>query len=427
MIRNSAIPAYFGVRIFSALILLKLSTQFLTVEGFSIFTQFLAFSSLLNVAAVAGAQNGLIRQAAAASEAELSDVQGAGLTVWAAALPLIAIPVAIASPQIADILTGNASYWRIVIALAGLSLAAGPGQICWSLLSGRRRVLQSLGAQSVGIIAGTAGAADFIIRGSFVGAALAFAAGPLVGTIAALPFVRQLHLRWRPNGRGVGALLGYSTAMGATLGFSALVLFGLRSVYRGHFGSVELGYWLAANRISDMSTQFLGLFMLQALVPNLAATDRPRERSRLIFRYGSFGATLFGVVLLVFLGASRPLVHLFLSDAYVPAIPAIRLYMLGDFLRVFGSLAMFSAFAAGKPARYAAIEIGTMTVMAALTLILIANGDARAPQIAYAAAWGTTAFLCATLLVLRRLRHKAPSLRHVGRQIPLEGSAPSAL
>ena len=426
MIRQASIPGYFAIRVLSALVLLKLSTQFLSVQGFANFAQFLAFSSLLNMAVVAGAQNGLIRQAAAANHSDLADVHGAGLAVWAGAIPLIGIPVAVLSPQISHVLTGSSGYWQVVIGLAFLGLAAGPGQICCSILSGRNRIVQSLGAQSFGILLGTSAAAWFIVHKSFVAAALAFAAGPVAAMLAVLPFAARLPIGWMPTLRGVRPLLGYSTAMASTLGFSALVLFALRWFYREHFGATELGYWLAANRISDMSTQFLGLFMLQAFVPNVAVAD-PGERSRLILRYGMLGAALTGAALIVFVAGSRPLVHLFLSDAYLPAVPAIRLYMLGDFLRVWGSLAMFTAFAAGKPGRYAAIEIATMCIMAALTLVLTVSGEVRGPQIAYAAAWGLTALVCGSVAAMRRLHHRAPSQERAGRRIFLRGSAPRAL
>jgi O-antigen/teichoic acid export membrane protein len=422
--RHAAIPLYFAIRVTSALILLKLSAQFLTVENFANFAQLLAFASLLNMAVVGGAQNGLIRQAAAASDSELPDVHGAGLAIWLAAVPLVGISVTLFSGQISQVLTGTGAYARVVIALAALSLAAGPGQVWWSLLSGRNRVTQSLGAQAFGILAGTGLAAFFIIRREFAPAALAFAAGPLLAAAVTLPFVSRLGLKWTPTTRGLAHLLRYSAAIASTLGFSAVILFALRSEYRSHFGSTELGYWLAANRISDMSTQFLGLFMLQAFVPQLAATDDAARRSRLIFRYGLLGACVTGCALLAMLVAGRPLVHLFLSDKYLPAIPSIRLYMLGDFFRVWVALTMFTAFAAGKPGLYAAIEIVTMTMMAALTLLLIGTGELLAPQIGYAGAFGLMAsVLVARFLVWPAVRPRSPLQPHDGRRIFPRGSA----
>lgn len=410
VIRNASIPAYFAVRVLCAILLLKLSTLFLDVQEFANFTQFLAFSSLLNMAVVGGAQNGLIREAAASSDAELANVHGAGLAAWAIAVPAIGIPGLVFSPQISQVLTGSDSFSKEIVGLVLLSLAAGPGQVCWSVLSGRKMIAQSLGAQSVGLVVGTASAAWFIIRGSYSAAALALSTGPLVGAVVALPFAGRLPLKWRPTHVGLAHLFAYSAAIVSTLGFTALTLFALRFLYREQFGTTELGYWLAANRISDISTQFVGLFMLQAFVPQLAAASNEQEQKRLILRYGSLASALMGGALLVFLLASGPLVHLFLSSAYIPAIPGIRLYMTGDFLRVWASLAMFTAFASGRPLRYAAIEIAAMALMAVLTLALIAAGEVHAPQIAYVAAYGLTALILGAAVLVRSLQSRRVSL-----------------
>jgi O-antigen/teichoic acid export membrane protein len=425
LIRHAAIPAYFALRVGSALVLLKLSAEFLTVAEFANFTQFLAFASLLNMAAVGGAQNGLIRQSAAANASDLADVSGAGLAMWAAAVPILGIPVVLFSGQVSHILTGSSAYWQAIIALTALSLLGGPGQICWSILSGRNRVARSLGAQAFGIVGGTAGAAWFILHANFVGAALAFAAGPLLASLATIPLVARLQLTWRPTTRGLTRLICYSAAMASTLTFSALTLFVLRWMYREQFGSTELGYWMAANRISDMSTQFLGLLMLQAFVPQFAMAASAEERRRVMVRYGLLGAALSGAALVVFVSAGKTLVHLFLSDAYIPAIPSITLYMIGDLCRVAVALAMFTAFAAGKPGRYAAIEICTMTMMALLAIILMKSGQIMAPQIAYVAAFALTALAVTSPLVFGlRLQHQGRWRLHVERQTPLAGSEP---
>jgi O-antigen/teichoic acid export membrane protein len=390
--QHASIPVYFALRVLSALILLKLSTQFLAVQNFASFAQFIAFAALLNMAVVGGSQNGLIRQAAAAcDDSALAEVHGAGLTIWLAALGLLGIPIALFSHGISHVLTGSSRYWPAVIGIAALALAAGPGQIVTSILSGRKRVAQSLGAQTLGLIVGTIAASMFIVRGHFVAAALGFACGPVIATIAALALAKPLALRWKASRKGVRPLLSYSAAIASTLGFSALVMFGLRWFYRDRFGATELGYWLAANRISDMSTQLLGLIMLQQFVPRLTTVTDPSEHARLALRYGIVGAALSGTALAVFLVAGRPLVHLFLSDAYFPAIPGIRLYLEGDFLRVWVSLAMFSAFASGKPGRYAAIDIATLSTMAVLTVALASAGEVHAPQMAYVGAYAISA------------------------------------
>ena len=103
----------------------------------------------------------------------------------------------------------------------------------------------------------------------------------------------------------------------------------------------------------------------------------------------------------VFSLASGPLIHIFLSDAYAPAAAAIRTYMIGDVLRIWPSLAMYTAFANGRPLRYAGIEAGALTVMAVVTTALTAWGDPAAPQTGYVIAYAIAAVVVSTAFLLR--------------------------
>ena len=395
--RLASVPVFFGLRVASALLLLKLSASFLPVDGFAVFSQFILFASLLNLVAVGGAQNGLIRQAAAADDTEaLARTQSAALFIWAVAFPVLALLVALGSGRISHVLMGNGEQRPAVITIALLALAAGPGQVWCSILSGRKRVAQSLAAQASGLLAGAGAAAWLITRGEPVAAAIGFASGSLVTMAVSFLFTAALRIPFAPprsTMAEIRTLLRYSAAFAATTGFSAIVLFGLRWRYREAFGATELGYWMAANRISDLSTQLLGLFMIQVFVPHLAMTESEPARRALVLRCWAAGAAVMGAIVAVFSLAPRPLVHIFLSDAFLPAIPAIRTYMVGDLLRVWPTLAMYAAFARGRPSRYAAIEIGTLSVMATITLALVSVGQVQAPQFGYLGAYALAAVL----------------------------------
>jgi O-antigen/teichoic acid export membrane protein len=408
--RLAPVPLYFCLRIASALLLLKLSAAFLPVNGFSAFAQLMLFASLLNLVALGGAQNGLVRQAAAAPDASsLVAVRRAGFRLWLAIAPALALAITFASAPIARVLVGTSSARPAVIAVAMLALAAGPGQIWCSMLTGRGRVAASLGAQATGVAVGTALAAWLIVRGAALAAAIAFAAGPLATMLVAARRTTAIDMAPAAPRADTPSLLRYSAAFVAGAGTTSLLLFGLRFVYREAFGASALGWWMAANRISDMSTQLLGLFLIQIVVPHLAALGDAAARRAFLLRCWAAGAGAMAAALLVFALASRPLVHLFLSDAYLPAIPMIRTYLAGDLLRVWASLAMFAAFAAGKPGRYAAIEIATMGLMAAITLSLIRFGIRGAPAIGYAAAYGLAAIVVTVGFTRPLLR--APALR----------------
>ena len=403
--RLASVPAFFGLRVVSALFLLKLSASFLPVSGFTVFSQLMLFAALLNVLAVCGAQNGVVRQAAAAADrAELTRTHAAAFAVWAAAVPLALLPVLFAGGLVSRILVGSPDRASVVLAITAIALAGGPGQIWCALLTGRKRVARSLAAQAAGLVAAAGGAAWRIMAHDPAGAALAFAGGSLVTTGVALPFVLQLGLPLVPRGFGwppVRTLLRYSAAFAATTGYASVILFGLRWVYREHFGATQLGYWLAANRVSDMSTQLLGLFMVQVFVPHLAMTHDESRRRAILIRCWAAAAGMMTAFVAVFLLASGPLIHLFLSDAYAPAATTIRTYMIGDVLRVWPSLAMYTAFAGGRPLRYAGIEVGALTVMAVVTMALTSAGDAAAPQLGYLIAYAIAATLVSAAFLLR--------------------------
>jgi O-antigen/teichoic acid export membrane protein len=395
MTRLASVPAFFLFRIAAGLLLLKLSASRLAVEGFTAFSQLMLFAALLNLVAIGGAQNGLIRQAAASPDIDaLSGVQGAALLIWRRIAPVLAIVIAAASGWLSKVLVGTSQEWWAVIAIGWVALTAGPGQIWCSILSGRKRVVPSLVAQALGLLVGTALAALLIIEGHALAATIGFACGSLVTMGAAYRFVSRLGMNRVPRAVAraeAPRLLNYSAAFAATTSFSSIVLFGLRSHYRAHFGTAALGYWLVANRISDMSTQLLGLFLIQFFVPHFAMLRSESGRRTLMLRCWALGAAVMGAIPLVFSLLARPLVHVFLSDAYLTAIPAIQTYMIGDLMRVWASLAMYAAFAGGRPSHYAGIEIATLSLMGLITLTLIAAGDPRAPLTGYCAAYATTA------------------------------------
>jgi O-antigen/teichoic acid export membrane protein len=406
--RLAAVPAFFLFRLAAGVLLLKLSASRLPVGGFTVLSQLLFFAALVNTMAVGGVQNALVRQSAAAPDGEaLARAYRAGFTIWGVTALLLAPGITLASGLISHLLIGDDSASAAVTAIALAALAAGPGQIWCSLLTGRQRATHSLLAQAIGLASGTAAAAWLIWRGSPQAAAAGFACGPLATMAVSGLLARRLALpapRFVAWGPEIATLLRYSAAFTATAGYSATVLFFLRWWYRLQAGPVLLGYWLAANRISDMSTQLLGLAMVQLFLPHVTLSVHAWERHRLMLHYGLAGMAVMGAGAVVFALAARPLVHLFLSDAYLPAIPAIRIYMLGDMLRVWTLIAMYSAFAQGRPLRYALIEMSAFSLMLVLFALLGPLAGTQAPFFAYTASFLLMAVAAACLGLRSRQR-----------------------
>ncbi len=149
--------------------------------------------------------------------------------------------------------------------------------------------------------------------------------------------------------------------------------------------------------------------MIQVFVPHLAMMRDEGERRAFLVRSWGAAAGVMTCFLAAFSLASGPLVHIFLSDAYLPAAAIIRICMIGDVLRVWPSLAMHAAFANGQPLRYAGMEIGALTVMAVVGAALTAAGDPAALQTAYVVAYALAA-LAVTAAFLLRPRSARPAI-----------------
>jgi O-antigen/teichoic acid export membrane protein len=417
--RLGAIGLFFALRIGCALILLKLAASRLSVAGFADFSQYLAFASLVTLLAVGGSQNGLIRQVAAArSRGNLEETLAAAAAIWIAASAVLLVVTIAAAGLIGVILVGHRGEGIMIVALTGAAIFAGPGQIRCSMLSGQGRMISSLAIQSVGLLASVAGAAIVALRGDPAAAALAFACGSLVPSV---PVVRLALARfaWPPLTALVAQgkqLLRYSLAFGTVAAATPLTLFALRWQYRADFGGDALGRWLSANRISDLSTQLIGLFMLQVFVPHVAQlADRPARR-RFTLICGAGGMAIMALPLIAFSVAAEPLVRLFLSPSFLPAIPAIRTYMAGDMLRVWTSIAIYTAFAAGRAERYAALELAVLGSIAALSLVLMGQGYASAPQWAY---FATHAAFSAGFVALLFFSWRSPPASRIAETVSL--------
>lgn len=407
-----SLPAFFGVKVLSGLVLLKLSAAFLPVARFSVFSQFLLFAALLNMLAVGGAQTGLIRQIAAAVTADdHARIRNAGLAIWAGAIVVLGLPSLVLAVPIAQFLAGDSSLAWAVPAITLTTLLAGPGQIFCSILSGFGRTPASLTAQALGLLASTAGAAIAVIHHQAAGAVVAFSAGPFVTLVTAGLMVRCHRI---PRGSldhvmgEVRILIGYSGAFAALAILNAAIPFALRYLYRDAFGAEQLSYWMAASRVSDTTTQLMGLYLIQIFMPRYTSAE-PGEREGALRKSWLAASGIMLAFLIVFAAASQPLVRLFLSHNFLPAIPFIFGYMIGDVFRATVATAMYSSFAQAKLVRYVALEAGALTLFALLVIGLIRAGRLDAPLLAYPSAY----ILCAAAIWIA---HVAGRLRRSPRE-----------
>lgn len=393
----AVVPLFFALKVLSGLALLKVSALYLPVSDFTAFAQFLLLGAMLNTVAVGGAQNGIIRQAAAAQDQHaLARAKGAGFLIWAVAILALGLPMILLRGGVAELLIGHREVAWAVPWIVALALLTGPGQIYCALLTGCGRAPASLASQGLGLLAGTAAAVILLIDQRPVWAAVAFYAGMLLTVPVSWLALRRhsiLILPLRELASEARLLLGYSGAFVFVAVFSLLVLFAVRYVYLSAFGLETLGYWLVAQRVSDTSTQLLGLLMVQVFLPSYTPVRDGAEGRAILRRTWLTGTAVMAGFLVCFAIVPELTVRIFLSERYLPAIGMILAYMVGDVLRVSGSVGMHAAFAHGRLWRYIAIEVGAMSLFAAITLALTSAGRTEAPVIGYVTAYAVAALI----------------------------------
>ena len=408
--RRVAIPiaGFFLVKIASGLLLLKLSAALLAVDDFAIFAQFLFLGALASTIAVGGAQNGIVREVAAGDTTRVRRAGSAAFALWVITLAVVAVISITTAQPISFALTGSPSYAWAVPAVALVAIASGPSQILCAVLTGLGRTKASLFAQGAGLIIGTVAAAFTIaIYKTPAVAALAFYAGSLVSTVIAMVAVRDLTiLEQLPRAvikAEMALLLRYAGGFVGIAVTTMCTMFALRYVYLGAFGQGALSFWLVAQRISDLSTQLMGLFMSQLVVPSFASAE-VEQRRLLLIRYWVGITCLMIAVFLIFAALPQFWVRLFLSPLYLAAIPMILVYMLGDIARATVSLAMHAALARKRILIYAGLEIAAIGVMAAITLTLVALKQPFAPMAGYTLGYVSVAICCIAWWLRQRHR-----------------------
>ena len=383
---------YLSAKLLIGFGVLFLSSRLPGVTDFSLFNQLLIFFALVSVVATAGLQNGLIREAASAlaSPARFTALLAAAA---AALTPVAALLIAVgllAGVPISRLLLGTPTHGWLVSLIAALAVCAGLGQALCAVMTGTGRSRRAMMIQTLSLAVAGGLTLWRLLAGDVTGAIIGYAAGsallPLLAAVsmgylrasltASFTFERAML---RVLSRFSGAYLVTSCAM-------PLTLFLLRAAYRAHFGEAMLADWLAANRISDTLTQFLGLYMAQVHLPRLAAAKAPAEAA-LAFRRSILAAGgLMAAGALVFLLGANFWISLLLSARFIPARGFIVIYVVGDCLRTLPAALMFTALARRRTGTYAGLELLNAAIFAGVTLGLMAMGFGLAPAFAYIAA-----------------------------------------
>ncbi len=400
---GGAVGVFFSLKFALGLALIGISSARLSIAGFVAFSQLFLFFALLSTIAAAGVQNGLVRQIAFANGDRVAEHRAvaAAVRIWAASSLLLILLSTVFRTNISLMLIGDTTLASIVPYITLVAATGGVGILACSILAGRQRAPTSLILQSIGLVVGGLLCVWRLLAGDPIGAVLGYAAGPLVTSVLAATIVRRAGFRF---GAAEGQwselvlLLGYSLTFLAIAVIMPVTLFMLRVVYRETFGTDQLAYWLAANRVSDVTSQILGLYMSQVFLPQITRELELQKTRHVIFTTLFIASAVMIAGWALFTLAAPFFVITFFSEKYLPAIPFINGYLLGDALRVTASLVMHFMLARRCLRWAVGIELGTALFLIIYMLLLIGLGRAEAPYWAYPSTYATIAVLLLPIL-----------------------------
>jgi len=383
------IMGFFGLKIILGVILVTLSARLRGAGDFAYYSQFFLAFVLFNLVAAGGIQNGVVREVAAAlgeSGAIRRTISSALALACAIGLVLLAV-TALAAPWMSYLLIGRYDSASLVLLLAVCAVASGIGQVLCAVMTGLGRLGVAIGAQSMSLVAGGGLSAAALLYKDPRSAVVAYAVGmallPIFAFVA-MGASRRLMSRLPWPDLAIFKTLGhFSGAFLVTASAMPITLFVLRSFYRVSAGEKMLALWLAANRVSDVFTQLLGIYMAQIFLPAVTARLAQGTAAATIRHHILISASVMFVGVACFLAAPTFWITHFLSPAFLPGTLFISLYLVGDSLRVLPSSCLYIALARKRTGIYTLLELANAALFFGLTVSLLHFGITLGPAIAY--------------------------------------------
>lgn len=177
----------------------------------------------------------------------------------------------------------------------------------------------------------------------------------------------------------------------------------IRSFMAKHGGWETVGYWQAAQRLSDAHLSLLGTILSTQLLPRLVRTEHAQAVSTVVKGTVLSGLLLLpGALMLILFG--EHLVRLLFSDALQPATQVLRYQVTADLLRALSWPASYFLISRARLRSFCLAETIFATVWVLGTIVLSDSHGWAAASIGYLAASASTLIfliLCVALQLRR--------------------------
>jgi O-antigen/teichoic acid export membrane protein len=228
----------------------------------------------------------------------------------------------------------------------------------------------------------------------------------LIGAVALWRFLRRVahdgmfRIIWeRPL---LTDLLSYAAVMASSVAAVPIAQLLIRVDMSERLGWDAVGYWQAVAKISDANMMFVGVIIINYLLPQLSSRQEAASALRFLLRFGMLLLGLFiaacGVIYIV----RDYLLLIIYSEQFLAASNLVLPQLVGDTLKAATLLLYYYFMSRGRVLIVFVAELTLGVALYALYLVLVPSYATIAPVYAFAAAYGAVFLVMLGLLAKER-------------------------
>ena len=239
------------------------------------------------------------------------------------------------------------------------------------------------------------------------GAMLGLVVGPsLFGAVALWRFLRRVahdgmfRIIWeRPL---LTDLLSYAAVMASSVAAVPIAQLLIRVDMSERLGWDAVGYWQAVAKISDANMMFVGVIIINYLLPQLSSRQEAASALRFLLRFGMLLLGLFVAACGVIYIVRDYLLLIIYSEQFLAASNLVLPQLVGDTLKAATLLLYYYFMSRGRVLIVFVAELALGVALYALYLVLVPSYGTIAPVYAFAAAYAAVSPCHARTIALPR-------------------------
>jgi O-antigen/teichoic acid export membrane protein len=399
-----------AVRLAAGFVLLKYLAWQFGPTTFGLLSQVMGTAAIFYLCAGGGITNGVIRNLSAASlEDERHRWMSAATTITVLSSTILAAVALALALFGSNAIFGDPAYAPVFVGIAGAQILLGFGNLALAYFSGMGDVRTFATAQIVANLLSLLLLVALAESLGLAGAIAGLVVGPaMVGVVALWRFLRRkssvdmLRIVWDPP--LLKDLLSYAAVMASSVAAVPIAQLFIRMDMSERLGWQAVGYWQAVAKISDASMLFIGVILINYLLPQLSRRTDAASALRFLARFGTLLLGLFVVGCgLIYLARDYILLIIY-SEQFLVASSLVLPQLIGDTLKTATLLLYYYVMSRGRVLVVFLAELALGVALYVLYLLLVPHYEAIAPIYAYVAAYAGILLVMIVLLLVSRMK-----------------------